>query len=161
MSNKIISVVIIFLCFFHSALSIANESIIVKNDNFDYTIGICTLVENPPIEREKIGTAMAPIGFTSAYLENNEKLKLDWSHWSVNIINMPAYGTIETDRLGSLRYIPSNHKYFGPDQAVLLVKIGHLKIKAIHDIKLMPVIGGTDGYDPYKEHCINGVVWKM
>ena len=145
-------------------IHIASAQQHVKNStNFDYTIGVCSLVENPPIPEDTAANIIIPGGQASVYLTNNENLKLDWSHWKVKVLRGPQYAELKSKGPANFGYVPTLKDYLGPDQATLLVEIGKINIKVIYHFKVMRAVGGTGGYDPYddKNNCPNGIVWKI
>ena len=155
------SILIVTYFILYSNNIFAIETISNKNNNYDYTIGVCSLVENPPIPIDTAANAISPRGQTSVYLRTKEKIKLDWSHWAVKLLSSPKYGKLESKDSANFRYIPTVENYYGSDKAILRVEIGKLRTKVIYHFKVMRSVGGTSGYDPYVEHCPKGIVWKI
>ncbi|MCW8900624.1 MAG: hypothetical protein OQK95_08150 [Gammaproteobacteria bacterium] len=132
-----------------------------STENFDYIIGVCSLVKNPPVPEDTAENVLSPRGQTSVYLREKENRKLDWSHWSVKVLSAPQHAELKESGSANFHYIPTEKDYLGPDKTTFLVEIGEITIKVIYHFKVMRVVGGTDGYDPYVEHCPKGIVWKI
>jgi len=128
----------------------------------DRTIGVCQLIENPPIPPTTAVNSFTPLGSASVFLEKQEHRKLDWSSWKVTVLQGPEHGTLEMGTRGG-RYHPAPD-YRGPDRATFLVQIGNLKVKVLYFFKVQfGGFGGTEGYDPYldKKNCPQGRLWKI
>jgi len=149
----------------YAPVVIAQASQAQKGDaKTDRTIGVCHLIQNPPIPALTAVNSLSPLGEASVYLENHEHLKLDWKSWKVSLLQGPEHGTLEMGERGG-RYHPTPD-YFGPDRATLLVEIGGHKVKVIYFFNVLEgVPGGTDEGDPHddKEYCPQGKgrVWKI
>lgn len=132
------------------------------NRRYDYTIGVCHLIQNPPSPPTTAVNSISPLGWVSDYLEKKEHKKLNWKSWNVVVLKQANHGDIEGNERGAFGYFPTS-EHHGHDNATLAVQVGDVKVKAIYFFKLMSTVGGTDGYDPYedKENCPNGKVWKI
>ncbi len=129
----------------------------------DRTIGVCHLIENPPIPPGTAVNAMSPLGSVSDYFWKVERLGVGLNG-KVNILDGPKHGELGVTPSGNYRYFPASD-YYGPDRATMLVEIGGRKVKAIYFFNVMQrVPGGTEGYDPYedKKLCPQGRrMWKI
>jgi hypothetical protein len=130
------------------------------------TIGVCQLIENPPIPALTAANVAAPAMAAWSYLTGVEKFKLseDMSETAkTTLLDGAKHGELKVTPSGNYRYHPTTG-YYGTDRATVLVEMGNYKVKVVIHIKVMqPGIGGTEGYDPYmqKENCPKGPQWKI
>src|SRR6266853_346674 len=129
----------------------------------DRVIGVCHLIENPPIPPGTAVNAMSPVRAVSIYFSRVEHEQVGLTG-KVNILDGPKHGELRVTPSGNYRYFPASD-YYGPDRATLLVEIGGRKVKAIYFFNVMQSVpGGTEGYDPYddKKLCPQGRrMWKI
>jgi hypothetical protein len=128
----------------------------------DRTIGVCHLIQNPPIPPGTAVNVISPLGSTSDYFN---KLEQRWVglEGKVTVLQGPEHGALEDVGSGYFGYQPTPD-YRGPDRATLLVDIGGLKVKVMYFFKVeASAWGGTEGYDPYedKDNCPQGRMWKI
>src|SRR5712691_3535182 len=139
---------------------VAQASQTKKSDSkTDRTIGICHLIENPPMPPGTAVNAMSPLGSVSDYFRKVERLGVGLNG-KVNILDGPKHGELRVTPSGNYRYFPASD-YYGPDRATLLVEIGGRKVKAVYFFNVMQSVpGGTEGYDPYedKKFCPKGEI---
>ncbi len=135
----------------------------------DRTIGICHLIENPPIPAGSAVNAISPVTSVWEYLKKRERptpkhLTDDmFKTAKTSVLQGPGHGTLEAEGGGYYGYHPAPD-YFGQDRSTLLVEIGSLKVKAMYFFKVMQrVPGGTEGYNPYdeKKNCPKGRMWTI
>jgi hypothetical protein len=130
------------------------------------TIGVCQLIENPPIPPMTAANVAAPAMTTWSYLTSVEKVKLseDLAETAkTTLLDGAKHGVLVEEGGGYYRYDPTPG-YYGTDRATVLVEMGNYKVKVVIHFKVMqPGIGGTEGYDPYmqKENCPKGPQWKI
>ncbi len=131
------------------------------NTKFNYAIGTCHLIQNPPGSPISAANYLAPIGRASNYLEKQKNKKLEWKQWQVKILEQPKFGSVETSDKNTIYHPMKN--YFGTDKATFLVQIDDYKIKTVYYFKVMTEIAGTDGYDAYedKKNCPKGLMWEI
>ncbi|SRR6266705_2322711 len=129
----------------------------------DRTIGVCHLIENPPIPPGTAVNAMSPVRAVNIYFDRVEHKAVGLAG-KASILEGPRHGELRVTPSGNYRYFPVPD-YYGPDRANLLVEIGGLTVKVMYFFKVMQSVpGGTEGYDPYedKKLCPEGSrVWKM
>ena len=135
----------------------------------DRTIGVCHLIQNPPIPSGTAVNSLSPIGSVWSYLKHQERLSPEqltdemFNTAKATMLQGAKHGTLEYLGEGYFVYRPTSG-YIGPDRATLLVEIGGLKVKVMYFFKLEPGAGGgTEGYDPYrdKKNCPQGEMWKI
>lgn len=130
------------------------------------TIGVCQLIENPPIPS---GTAANGISTATAvwgYLQTAEKrpakeLTEDmFSSAKTTLLDGAKHGKLEHLGNGEFYYHPAPD-YFGTDRATVLVEMGTYKVKVLIHIKVLPrtEIGGRM-YEN-KNNCPKGELWKI
>ncbi|SRR6266487_272193 len=130
--------------------------------NAGRTIGVCHLVENPPIPPGTAVNVISPLGSVSVYLQKEEHRTLDWKSSKVSVLQGPGHGELRVTPSGKYRYSPAPD-YYGQDRASLLVEIGGRTVKVIYFFNVLRTVGGTEGYDPYddKKYCPKGEMWKI
>ncbi len=135
----------------------------------DRTIGVCHLIENPPVPPGSAVNSMSPTLLVWGYLKKQERPTPAWlttdvyNAAKVSILQGPGHGALEDKGGGTYLYAPTPD-YYGQDRATLLVEIGELKVKSIYFFSVLKrVLGGTEGYDPHRDKklCPNGMVWKI
>lgn len=135
----------------------------------DRTIGVCHLIQNPPIPPGTAVNAMSPVTAVWSYLQTQEQftpkqLTVDMFNTAkASVLQGPEHGELKVTPSGNYRYHPVSD-YYGPDRATVLVEIGGLKVKAMYFFKVgRSSWGGTEGYDPYwdEENCPQGPQWKI
>lgn len=127
------------------------------------TIGICQLIENPPIPALTAANVAAPAMAAWSYLTSVEKIKLseDMSETAkTTLLEGAKHGELKEEWGGNYRYHPTPG-YFGTDRATVLVEMGNYKVKVIIHIKVLPrsEIGGRMYGD--KNNCPKGELWKI
>lgn len=151
-----------------SVVVIAQASQAQKGDaKTDRTIGVCQLIENPPIPPETAVNTLDPTLSAWTYLKRQERPTPGWPTTDaynaarVSIVRGPAHGAVKDEGSGGYRYAPTSN-YYGQDSATLLVEIGELKVKLIYFFKVLHGVGGGD-QDPYKdkENCPKGEMWRI
>lgn len=127
----------------------------------DHVIGVCQLIENPPIPEYTAVNTVNVLGDVSVYLLRFENKNL-WLSGTVNILQNPKHGSLEMGERGAdFHPVPD---YYGSDSTTFLVNANGLVIKVKYDIKILQnVPGGTEGFDPYedKKYCPNGAYWTI
>ncbi|OGS97383.1 MAG: hypothetical protein A3H31_10810 [Gallionellales bacterium RIFCSPLOWO2_02_FULL_57_47] len=135
----------------------------------DHTIGVCQLIDNPPIPPGTAANAMNPIVAVWGYLQTVEKLtsaqltdKMFITAKST-LLQGAVHGTLEYLGEGYFVYHPTLD-YLGADHSTVLVKIGGLKVKVVYHFKM--ISGGRDEKDgpgsyEDKKNCPNGAMWKI
>ncbi len=135
----------------------------------DRTIGVCHLIENPPVPPGTAINALSPVTSVWGYLQRQERLTPEqltdemFNTAKATILQGAEHGTLEYLGEGYFVYRPASG-YYGSDRATLLVEIGGLKVKVLYFFNVMlGVPGGTEGYDPYedKKYCPKGGMWKI
>ena len=125
------------------------------------TIGVCHLIQNPPIPSGTAVNSLSPITSVWSYLKHQEILSPEqltdemFNTAKVTMLQGAKHGTLEYLGEGFFVYRPTSG-YYGSDRATLLVEIGGYKVKAMYFFKVgTSAWGGTEGYDPYldKENC--------
>ncbi|HYS56876.1 MAG TPA: hypothetical protein VEM34_01925 [Burkholderiales bacterium] len=129
--------------------------------NAGRTIGICHLIENPPMPPETAVNAMSPVRAVSIYFSRVEHEQVGLTG-EVSVLEGPKRGELEAERGGNYRYRPTRD-YYGQDRATLLVEIAGRTVQVIYFFNVLQRVGGTDGYDPYddKKYCPKGKRWKI
>src|SRR6266705_2510582 len=103
----------------------------------DRTIGVCHLIENPPIPPGSAVNAISPALSVWDYLKKQEYLTPEqltaetFKTAKTSVLQGPGHGDLRTTLSGNYRYFPASD-YFGPDRATLLVEIGDRKVKLIY-----------------------------
>ncbi len=126
------------------------------------TIGVCHLIQNPPIPPGTAVNVISPLRAAKHYMNTFEN-QYPQLKGTVSIMLGPEHGELKVTPSGNYRYYPIPD-YQGSDRATLLVHIGDFKVKAMYYFKIGPgAPGGTEGYDPYedKENCPKGHYWKI
>jgi len=134
----------------------------ISNAETERIIGVCQLIQNPPIPPLTAVNAMSPVRSVSIYYRRFEHRELGLDG-KVGVLKGPEHGELKEEWGGNYRYNPAP-SYYGPDGATLLVEIGGRKVKVVYFFKVQPgPPGGTEGYDPYrdKQNCPNGEMWKI
>src|SRR6267378_1672184 len=109
----------------------------------DRTIGICHLIENPPVPPETAVNVISPLGSISDYFQNSERLALGL-RGKVSVLEGPKHGQLRGPLSGDSLYVPTPD-YHGPDRATLLVEIGGRIVRAIYFFNVMQSVpGGTE-----------------
>jgi hypothetical protein len=133
------------------------------------TIGVCHLIENPPIPLKNAVNSLSPALSLWTYLEKRERLRLEplttdiYNAAKISISQGPGHGKLEDEGGGDFRYAPTPD-YHGQDRATLLVEIGGFKVKVIYFFNVLRgVPGGTDEGVPQedKKYCPKGEMWKI
>jgi hypothetical protein len=139
------------------------------NATTDRTIGVCHLIENPPIPAGSAINAISPVTSVWEYLKKQERptpkqLTAEMFNTAkTSVLQGPGHGTLKDEGDGYYGHHPAPD-YFGQDRATILVEIGGLKVKVMYFFNVMQrVLGGTDGYDPRedKKNCPKGRMWKI
>ncbi len=127
-----------------------------------HAVGVCHLIQNPPMPPETAVNAISPLASASDYLQTREPKALDWKSSKVSISQGPANGKLEDEGTGNYRYTPTPD-YYGQDRATLLIEVSGLTVRVVYFFNVMRIVGGTDGYDPYedKKNCPKGEMWKI
>jgi hypothetical protein len=141
----------------HSPMVIAQAS--QKSAKIDRTIGICHLLQNPPIPPDTAVNVISPARSVNLYFDRKERRWVGLSG-KVTVLEGPKHGKLEAISDGAYSFVPVPD-YYGADRATLLVEIGGLKVKAIYFFNVKDVVGGNDAYDPYMQHCPKGRYWKI
>ncbi len=149
---------------------IAQASQAQKGDaKTDRTIGVCHLIENPPVPPESAVNFISPVQSVWGYLEKQERPTPGWLTADVynaakaTIQAGPGHGKLKDEGSGDYHYHPTAD-YYGQDRATVLVEVGGLKVKVTYFFKVMRIVSdATDSYDPYRDKklCPNGMVWKI
>ncbi len=135
----------------------------------DRTIGLCHLIENPPIPPETAVNIISPALSTLTYLERRERLKREvitaemYNAAKISISQGPAHGKLQNVGSDAYAYVPTPD-YYGQDRATVLVEVGGRTAKLIYFFNVMQSVpGGTEGYNPYedKKLCSKGRYWKI
>jgi hypothetical protein len=133
------------------------------------TIGVCHLIENPPIPPETAVNSMSPALSVWGYLKKQERPTPGWLTTDVyraakvSILQGPSHGELKNEEKRDYRYVPTLN-YYGQDRATLLVEMGDLKVKVMYFFNVMQSVpGGTEGYDSRqdKKNCPKGRMWKI
>ncbi len=133
----------------------------------DRTIGVCHLIENPPIPPGSAVNAISPVTTVWGYLEKQERLTPEqlraemFKTAKTSVLHGSGHGELRGTPSGNYRYFPASN-YFGPDRATLLVEIGGRKVKVIYFFHVLHGVGGGD-QDPYmdRKNCPQGELWKI
>ena len=135
----------------------------------DRTIGVCHLIQNPPIPPLTAVNAMSPVTAVWGYLQTQEQFTSKqltpgmFNTAKASVLQGPEHGTLKGEWGQNYRYHPTPD-YSGQDRATLLVEMGGLKVKVMYFFKVgRSAWGGTEGYDPYqdKKLCPKGPMWKI
>jgi len=137
------------------------------NATTDRTIGVCHLIENPPIPSGSAVNAISPVTTVWEYLKKQERLTPKqltdemFKAAKTSVLQGPGHGTLQDEGGGYYGYHPAPD-YFGQDRSTLLVEIGGLKVKAMYFFNVLHGVGGGD-QDPYKDkkNCPKGEMWKI
>ncbi len=152
----------------YAAVVIAQASQAQKGDaKTDRTIGVCHLIENPPIPPGSAVNAISPALSVGDYLKKQEHLTPEqltaemFKTAKTSVLQGPGHGDLRVTPSGNYRYFPESD-YFGPDRATLLVEIGGRKVKLIYFFNVLHGVGGGD-QDPYQDtkNCPKGELWKI
>ena len=163
-----------FILYFISIYSVLSSNISVASENesnFDYTFGVCFLVENQPVSLTNAKNGISPIILTWNHLTKNikvppESITVDmYNNATLNIIKKPEHGNLAlTESQRGAVYIPSDKNFYGVDHSTILVNLGEYRAKLLYSFKVMgQVEDSTEEYDPYKDknNCPKGRIWKM
>jgi len=140
----------------------------VGSRQVDRIIGVCQLIENPPIPPLTAFNAMSPITSVWGYLQTVEKLsptQLTGEMFvtaKATLLQGPEHGELKVTPSGSYRYYPVP-AYLGIDRATIVVEMGDYKVKVVYHFKVGGEFGANDAYDSYedKKNCPNGTMWKI
>ena len=160
-----------FYLLFYSSFSIATETVTVDNQIFDYTIGVCALIENPPIPPHSAVNGISPVLITWSYLTKKLKISPEsitaemYNNAKVNVLKKPVYGELDFDKAKqNAAYIPNSKDFYANDSSTLSLSLGHYKVQLLYSFKVLGnVPQSNEEYDPYYDinNCPNGRIWKM
>jgi hypothetical protein len=128
------------------------------------TIGVCQLIENPPIPPLTAANAMSPITSVWGYLQTVEKLTSKqltdemFLSAKATLLEGAKHGELKVTPSGNYRYYPTPD-YFGTDRATVLVEMGNYKVKVVIHIKVLAPTEGNDYQN--KRLCPKGELWKI
>src|SRR6266702_4641231 len=133
----------------------------------DRTIGVCHLIENPPVPPGSAVNGISPALSVWTYFGKQERLTPEqltadmYKAAKVTLVQRPDHGELRVTPSGNYRYFPAP-TYYGSDRATLLVEIGGWTVKTIYFFNVLHSVGGGD-QDPYKdkENCPKGEMWKI
>ncbi len=137
------------------------------NATTDRTIGVCQLIENPPIPPETAVNIINPALSMLIYLERRKRLKREvitaemYNAAKISISDGPAHGKLQNVGSDAYAYVPTPD-YYGQDRATVFVEVGGRTAKIIYFFKVLHGVGGGD-QDPYKDkgNCPKGEMWKI
>ena len=95
----------------------------------DRAIGVCHLIQNPPIPPLTAVNVLSPLRAGQEYLNSFEQQYPELKG-TVAVLQGPEHGELKVTPSGNYRYHPISN-YYGPDRATFLVEIGGVKVKTI------------------------------
>jgi VCBS repeat-containing protein len=125
------------------------------------TIGVCQLIENPPVPAMTAANVAAPAMAAWSYLTSVEKVKLPEGlaeTAKTTLLDGAKHGVLVQEGGGYYRYDPTPG-YYSTDRATVLVEMGNYKVKVVIHIKVLAPTEGND-YEN-KQLCPNGELWKI
>jgi hypothetical protein len=125
------------------------------------TIGVCQLIENPPIPAMTAANSSAVSMAAWSYLTSVEKVKLSEDlveSAKTTLLVGAQHGEFKEEWGGNYRYHPTPG-YYGTDRATVLVEMGNYKVKVVIHIKVLAPTEGNDYQN--KRLCPKGELWKI
>ena len=104
----------------------------------DRTLGVCQVIENPPVVPGSAVNSIDPIGWVKIYFSADEKRNIE-GPGRVSVLRNPTHGTLTADDQGNYLYLPVSG-YLGKDSATLLVEMGGLKIRVVYSFHVVKMI---------------------
>ena len=140
----------------------------VGSTKIDRTIGVCHLINNPPLPPLTAANVISPTGSVWSYLQREnlipEQLTDEmFSTAKATLLQGAGHGELKVTASGNYRYHPTPD-YLGTDRATFLVEMGGYKVKVVYHFQM--ISGGLDEKDgpgsyEDKKNCPNGEEWKI
>ena len=92
----------------------------------DRVIGVCRLIQNPPVPKQTAYNEVGPLMVAGIYYKRFEGKDIGFSG-VVSLVEKPKHGSLEMEQYGG-RYHPEPD-YYGPDGATFLVSTDSIIVK--------------------------------
>lgn len=156
--------VVLFACVATALAVSAQTRPTPRNDGVERTIGVCQLIENPPVPPGTAANSISTVTAVWGYLQTVEKLSTKeltndmFSSAKATLVDGAKHGRLEELGGGDFYYHPASG-YFSTDRATVLVEMGHHKVKVVVHIKVLAPTEGNDYQN--KRLCPKGRRWKI